>query len=329
MADYKEIIIKELDTLRRADTAKKEPFSAKAYAKVIENLKAKTGPILTINDVKDIPGVGKKIREKIQEILETGSLKAAAEARKETNLESLDLLQGIHGVGPVKAKQLVETKGIKTIESLRKALAEDPDLLNDVQKMGLKYYEDAIERIPRHEMAMHEALILTALDPRFTGAVVGSYRRGAVSSGDIDVLLMLPDTMSKKQQGELFLETIQMLKESDYIVDTLAQGPKKFLGYVRLEEGAKARRLDLLMTPEEEFAYAILYFTGSQNFNVAFRSYTQEKGYTINEHTMKPVKEGVPAVPPMKKEEDIFAFLGLQYVEPEDREGEKNIIPVE
>ena len=327
--DFKSIIIRELDTLRRADIAKKEPFSAKAYAKVIEQLRAKTGPILTIDDVKDIPGIGKKIKLKIEEILETGSLKAATEARKETNLESLDILQGIHGVGPVKAKHLVETKGIRTIAGLRAAVAEDPELLNEVQKMGLKYYEDAIERIPRHEMAMHETLILNALDPRFSAAVVGSYRRGAANSGDIDVLLMLPDSMTKKDQGQLFLETIGMLKETDYIVDTLAQGPKKFLGYVRLDDESKARRLDLLMTPEAEFAYAILYFTGSQAFNVAFRSYAQEKGYTINEHTMKPVKEGVTEVPLMVTEKDIFDFLGLEYVEPENRVGEGNIIPVE
>jgi DNA polymerase/3'-5' exonuclease PolX len=82
------------------------------------------------------------------------------------------------------------------------------------------------------------------------------------------------------------------------------------------------------MTPEEEFAYAILYFTGSQNFNVAFRSYALEKGYSLNEHTLKPMKEGVPPVPSMKTEKDIFAFLGLEYVEPEQRIGEKNIVPV-
>lgn len=326
--DSKDIIIRELDTLRRADIAKKEPFSAKAYAKVIEQLRAKSGPIQSIEDVKDIPGIGKKIKLKVQEILETGSLKAATEARKETNLESLDTLQGIHGIGPVKAKQLVETKGIKTISDLRRAVSEDPSLLNEIQKMGLKYYEDAILRIPRHEMTMHETLILNALDPQFAATVVGSYRRGTENSGDIDVLLMLHNTISKKSQGELFLETIKMLQETDYIIDTLAQGPKKFLGYVRLDRDSKARRLDLLMTPEEEFAYAILYFTGSQAFNVSFRSYAQEKGYTINEHTMKPVKEGVPAVPPMKNEEDIFAFLGLEYIEPQDRVGESNIIPI-
>jgi DNA polymerase beta len=323
--DAKETIIRELDTLRRADIVKKEPFSARAYAKVIEQLRAIDGPIQTINDVKDVKGVGKKIKDKIQEILTTGSLKAATEARKETNLESLDLLQGIHGIGPVKAKQLVETKGIKTIQELRTALEKDSDLLNEVQKMGLRYYEDAILRIPRHEMAMHETFILNALDPRFTGAVVGSYRRGAENSGDIDVLLMLPDSMTKKAQGDLFLETITLFQDSDYIVDTLARGPKKFLGYVKLNEESKARRLDLLMTPEVEFAYAILYFTGSQNFNVAFRSYAQSKGYTINEHTMTPVKEGVSSVPPMKTEKDIFDFLGLKYVEPVNRLGESDI----
>ncbi len=326
--DAKDTIIRELDTLRRADIAKKEPFSARAYAKVIEQLRAKEGPITHIDDVKDIKGVGKKIKDKIQEILTTGSLKAATEARKETNLESLDALQGVHGIGPVKAKQLVETKGIKTIAELRTALAEDPDLLNEVQKMGLKYYDDAILRIPRHEMAMHETLILNALDPRFQGAVVGSYRRGAENSGDIDVLLMLPDSMTKKEQGELFLETISMFQDTDYIVDTLARGPKKFLGYVRLNGESKARRLDLLMTPEEEFAYAILYFTGSQNFNVAFRRYAQEKGYTINEHTLTPVKEGVPAVPVMKTEKDIFDFLGLKYVEPVNRRDASDVEPV-
>lgn len=326
--DYKDIIVKELDTLRRADIAKKEPFSAKAYAKVIEQLKAKTEPIQSIDDVKDIPGVGKKIKLKIEEILATGSLKAATEARKETNLDSLDLLQGIHGIGPVKAKELVEKKGIKTIADLRASLKKDPGLLNDVQKMGLKYYEDAIERIPRHEMAMHEALILNGLDPRFTGVVVGSYRRGVASSGDIDVLLMLPDSMSKKLQGELFIETISLFKDTDYIVDTLAQGPKKFLGYVRLDQGSKARRLDLLMTPEEEFAYAILYFTGSQNFNVAFRRYAQEKGYTINEHTMKPVVSSAAIVPPMKTEKDIFDFLGLKYVEPVNRRDANDVQPL-
>ena len=83
--------------------------------------------------------------------------------------------------------------------------------------------------------------------------------------------------------------------------------------------GGKARRLDLLVTPTAEFAYSILYFTGSDVFNVAFRSHCLTRGYTLNEHTLKPTNVGVPLPPPMKTEEDIFKFVGIQYVTPDMR----------
>jgi DNA polymerase beta len=323
--DYKSIIISELETMRKADVARKKTFQARAYAKVIEQLKALATPVRSIEDVKDLEGAGAKIQEKMKEIIETGSLRAAAEAKKEVNLDAYESLQGIHGIGPVKAKDLIQS-GIHSIADLRKALQKDSTILNDVQKTGLKYYEDANERIPRAEMEMHEKRILSDLDESFQAVVVGSYRRGLADSGDIDVLMTLPKAMSEAKQKELFIATVEDLKAKGYIVDTLAQGPKKFLGYVRVSPTSKARRLDLLMSPPEEFAYAILYFTGSQNFNVGFRRFAQEKGYTINEHTMKPTQEGVPAVPAMKTEKDIFDFLGLQYVEPKDRKGVADVV---
>lgn len=329
--NYKDVIIKELDTMRKADIARKKPFQARAYAKVISELQALEGPITKWEDVATIPGIGEKIQDKIKEIIATGSLASAAHARQEVALDIMDALQKVHGIGPVKARELIDKKGIKSIDDLRTAVTEDPTLLNDIQKMGLKYYDDAIERIPRAEMTQHESYILSALDDRFQGTVVGSYRRGASDSGDIDVLLTLPNEMSAKDQGALFLHMIDLLREDGYIIDTLALGPKKFMGYVRLD-GGKARRLDLLMTPQSEYPYAILYFTGSQAFNMAFRKYVLQKGYTINEHRMiatdEGTKMGVPAVPEMKTEQDIFAFLGLKYVEPTARVGERDIQPL-
>lgn len=318
--DYRSILISEFDTLRKADIAQKKPFQAKAYAKVIEQLKALSGPILSFETVKDIEGAGAKIKEKMREIIDTGSLRAASQARQSVNLDALEALQGIHGVGPVKAKDLVAS-GICSIAQLHTALASDTTLLNDVQKMGLKYYETSQERIPRSEMVAHERRILSDLDPSFQAVVVGSYRRGLLNSGDIDVLMTLPSSLMEAKQKQLFVATVEDLKKKGYIVDTLAQGPKKFLGYVMVTKDAKPRRLDLLMSPPNEFAYAILYFTGSQNFNVAFRRHAQEKGYTINEHTMKPTREGVPVVPAMRSEKDIFDFLGLEFVEAVDRVG--------
>jgi DNA polymerase lambda len=133
--------------------------------------------------------------------------------------------------------------------------------------------------------------------------------------------------MTAKDQGALFLHMIELFKEIDYIVDTLSSGPTKFLGYCQLE-GKPVRRLDLLMIPKSEYACAILYFTGSKEFNVAFRAYALEKGYTLNEHRLQATKEGVPAVPPFTTEKDIFDFLGLEYIEPTMRRDGGDVRPV-
>ena len=81
------------------------------------------------------------------------------------------------------------------------------------------------------------------------------------------------------------------------------------------------------MTPDNEYAYALLYFTGSDKFNVAFRQYATNKGYTLNEHTLTPLRSDLPVPPYMENEKDIFNFLGLRYIEPSRRVDEKQIIP--
>lgn len=321
--DFKPTILRELETMRLADLYRKQAFPARAYATAIDSLTGLSGPIHSIEDVKGLEGIGSKIQLKIQEIIDTGSLRAASDVKRELPIEAFQTLLGVHGIGPVKAKDLID-EGIQSIEALKKVSTENPKLLTAAQKLGLRYYEDALLRIPRDEMKEHEELILSGLDEKFEGTVVGSYRRGAASSGDIDVLLTLPDSMSAKDQGALFLHMIQLFKEIDYIVDSLSSGPTKFLGYSRLE-GKPVRRLDLLMIPKSEYACAILYFTGSQQFNVAFRSYALSKGYTLNEHRLEPTKEGVAAVPAFSTEKDIFDFLGLRYVEPTMRRDARDV----
>ena len=326
MANFKDTILEELQTLVLADEFRKKPFQVKAYQVAIDAIQSLPGPITKSEDVAGLKGVGSKIREKVVEVISTGKLKASEEARASLPLEAYKLLRDIHGVGPVKAAKLIDT-GITTIEGLEKASSENDKLLTAAQKLGVKYYKDSLLRIPRAEMKEHEDILLPGLDPKFEGTIVGSYRRGATSSGDIDVLMTLPDSMTKKEQGDLFLYMIELFKEIDYIVDTLSSGPTKFLGYCQLE-GKPVRRLDLLMIPKSEYACAILYFTGSKEFNVAFRSYALEKGYTLNEHRLEAVKEGVPVVPVFDTEQDIFAFLGLEYVEPDKRRDGKDVKPV-
>jgi len=327
--DYKQIIIDSLEVLRKRDVADKEVFSARAYAKVITQLKNYNGTITEYDDVKNITGIGAKMEKKIKEILETGTLAAAEKARELYNIDALDALQNIYGVGPAKATELVKA-GIVSISQLRDEVKSNPKLLNDKQKIGLKYYEELLERIPRTEMEEHRDILQTLLPDEmseYDTEIVGSFRREATNSGDIDVLIRVPfnaDTKTAKANLELY---VKMLEGFGYIEEILALGEHKCMAISRMYNG-KARRLDLLMTPDEEYAYSILYFTGSDRFNVAFRQYAIDKGYTLNEHTLTPIKAGVQTPPYMKTEKDIFKFLGLRYIDPSKRVDGNQIISI-
>lgn len=327
ITDYKPIIIDALEVLRKRDVAEKEVFKARAYAKVISQLKTHEAPIKSYEDVKNIEGIGEKISKKIKEIMETGQLASAERAKTLYNIDALDALQNIYGVGPAKASELVKA-GITSIAALREAVEANPKLLNDKQKIGLIYYEDLLERIPRAEMEEHKDT-LEALKPvdmeEYETEIVGSFRREAPTSGDIDVLIRMPEGTSPKEAKERLAEYVEMLIGFGYIEEVLALGEHKCMAISRIFKG-KARRLDLLMTPTEEYAYAILYFTGSDKFNVGFRQYALDKGYTLNEHALTPIREGVQEVPFMETEKDIFKFLGLRYIEPSKRVDSHQII---
>jgi DNA polymerase/3'-5' exonuclease PolX len=327
--DYKPAIIQALDILRRRDLAEKQPFRARAYDKVIRQLKSMAGPVRTMENMKDIQGVGDKITEKILEILNTGQLKTAEVARETYSTDALTAFSNIYGVGSVKAKELVQ-RGFKTIDQLITAIKTDPTLLNDKQKVGLQYYEDLLQRIPREEMDQHRVVLQCALSskPVVEAEIVGSYRRHAETSGDIDMLIRTKNTNKAAQKAYLNLYATT-LKEQGYVEEILALGEHKCMAICRLSQGLPARRLDILLVPDEEYAYSVLYFTGSDRFNVAFRQHALSKGYTLNEHTLKPLpsQQLVVAVPLMKTERDIFRFLGLTYVAPEKRVDHQQIVP--
>ena len=340
--DYTPVIIDALRVLEARDKAEKKPFSVRAYATVLRHLEAHPAPIRSLAEIPVFQGVGEKIKKKMEEIVETGRLEAAEKAKADYPLEALALFGSIYGIGPVKAKELVDM-GLRTLTDLRVELHLSHDLLHEKQKAGLFYYEDLVERIPREEMREHEAYLVGTLrvpTPLSSGAgdvsitVVGSYRRGAETSGDVDVLIRVPSSWTSLMCGEYLHNFVMELETAGYMEYILALGEKKCMGIARLPNQGKeykARRVDFLITPEHEYACALLYFTGSDMFNVAFRQRALQKGYTLNEHAMEalrgdilsphpsPIRKQVPPPPPFHTEEDIFRFLSLQYVEPSKR----------
>lgn len=319
--DYKDIIIAELTILKKKEKENGNVFKERAYSNAITNIK-KVEKVEKIEDLEGVKGIGKSIKSKIIEILETGKLEATEELKKKVDQGTnvVEQFMNVYGIGRVKAKKLNED-GINSIEELRKKSEEDPKLLNKNQKIGIIYYEDFLERIPREEMKKHEKDIfklLREISPKLEGVIVGSYRRGLESSGDIDVLIKWPKSSSVLEGKKTLKNIVEYMKEKNYVTDVLAQGDKKFMGVSKINKSAKARRIDILLTPEEEFGFAVLYFTGSDKFNVALRSVALDKGYSMNEHGFTP-KEGVIPAPELRTEEEILNFLGFNMIAPKLR----------
>jgi DNA polymerase/3'-5' exonuclease PolX len=324
VTDMKPKILAELTTLR--DLAASEsagPFKVRSYVTAIKAIQALPSPIIKNEDLPAPTkgdGLGPKIREKISKILTEGSLSISDDARARST--ALAAFQNIYGVGPKKAADLVAA-GYTTIAELRAAVAANPKLLNRNQQTGLRYYEPLLERIQRAEMDVHAALLMANKPVTLEGVIVGSYRRGRPDSGDIDMLLCAPTGTSAPAALEEF---VMRLISVGYLLEVLAQGDHKCLAIAAVP-GCTPRRLDLLVTPPEEFPFAVFYFTGSDSFNVAVRSHALSMGFTLNEHALTVVKTG-DRVSGIRDERQLFKVLRLAWVEPPARTGPEALVHV-
>jgi DNA polymerase/3'-5' exonuclease PolX len=318
--DKKTQILEILTVLRQKATAEGDKYRAIAFSKAIKAIE-KIPAVQSIADITGVPGVGSGVKDRVAELLETGHLLEAEAAKEEYSLEAYNVLQEVQGIGPVKARDLITKHGIKTIDQLREATLKNPDLLTHAQMVGLVYLDSLKERIPRAEMKKHEAYVRRQLPKEFEMVVVGSYRRGLPTSGDFDVMIT-SQTLAESDANTKFQQFIDLLTDKNYLQEEFARGEHKFMGVCKLrgpEYKDKYRHVDLLLCKPEEYWYTILYFTGSDVFNVSMRRYALTKGYSLSEHGLKRVREGVPVPPAMNSEKDIFDFLGLEYVRPEDR----------
>ena len=317
IGDKKQQILDILNVLRQKATAEAEKYRAIAFSKAIKAIE-KLPAVKSIADLTDVPGVGSGVKDRVAEILETGQLQEAEEAKEEYSLEAYNALQEVQGIGPVKARDLITKHGIKTIDALRSAAAANSEVLTHTQTIGLHFLEDLKKRIPRAEMEKHEAYVRKMLPKEFEMVVVGSYRRGLPTSGDFDVMIT-SRSLSELVAASHFQQFIDLLVDEGYIRGEFARGEHKFMGVCRLPRHQTHRHVDLLLCKPEEYWYTILYFTGSDVFNVSMRRHALSKGYSLSEHGLKRVRDGVPVPPVMNSEKDIFDFLGLTYVKPEDR----------
>jgi DNA polymerase/3'-5' exonuclease PolX len=313
--DYKPLIIKifrKLLAFYEVNGGTGNAFRVLAYRKSLNILERIDGPVLDINDVSEL---GKKSIDKIKIIMKTGTLPIYERILKDKKIEAMIMFQGIIGVGPKKAREWVD-KGIYTLAGLKKVK------LTENQKMGVKYYENLNKWINRKDIEEIAKIVKGKI--RMSVNIVGSYRLGKETSGDIDLIITYPDgNIPQRNTGVDVAHMDVVLERLDkYIVYIISRSNNKSLLIVKFPN-KHVMRMDLVCIPESQYPWYLLYFGSDVGFSRKIRDCASRKGYKLNEKGLFYKKNGKQnekqVSVKVRNEKDIFKFLGLKYVEPRDR----------
>ena len=311
--------------------SKENLFRVRAYenaARVIESYPRDIEELVKNNELKEIPGIGKSIEEKITEYLSTGRLKYLDELKKEIPEGLLDIMN-IPGMGPRKTKIVYENLKITSIKELETAARNGK--LRNIAGFGEKTEENILSGIQLQQKLRGRMLLFEALNLADTimkeikknkevkqVSPAGSLRRLKETVRDIDILCTV-----KKNKEKYIIDRFTNLPIVDKV---LLAGTTK--ASVISKEGIQ---IDLRVLEELCYGAALQYFTGSKEHNIALRELANRKGFTINEYgVFKISKSGPPPSPSGKSvagrtEEEIYALLGLRFIPPMLRENRGEI----
>jgi DNA polymerase/3'-5' exonuclease PolX len=306
-------------------------FRLKNIAKGLKIIKKFPKKITSGNDLKGISGIGKGIMSRIDEILSKGTLKEIKLGKKtEERLSNLAELKTVLGIGEKKAEELYN-EGVKSVKQLKELVKENKIYVDDMIKLGLKYYGKYHESIPRSEMdSINEVLlkVMNKVSKHLHGEVLGSYRRRHEMSNDIDFVITHPkiktiEEIAGYKKNYLHM-LIKELEKEGYLIDHISgfDSHKSYRGFFQLGTQYPLRRIDISFIPYNSYPTSLLHFTGSSQFNEKIRNVAKSKGYKLNRYGLFKVNKDNDEVEQInvKSEKDIFKKLGMKYVKPEDRD---------
>ena len=262
-------------------------------------------------DLTELPGIGKDLASKIQEIVESGKLSQAEELEKRTDPGLRELL-GLPGLGRERVRELHERLGVRSLQELEEAARDGK--IRELPGFGTKTEQNILEAIEQGSTSEKRVKLSVAeqvaksLEDYLKGikavdeaVVAGSYRRRQETIGDLDVVI------ASDKGGE----AIENFVEYEDVQKVVSKGETR--SSVVLRSGLQ---VDLRVVPKESFGAALLYFTGSQPHHVALRDMSLKKKLKINEYGLFKGDDRVAS----NTEEEIYNMLGLAYIEPELRE---------
>src|SRR5271170_4632666 len=325
--DKKEIagIFEEIGAL--LELKGENPFRVRAYynaARMVDGLPEDLGTLIKEERLTDIKGIGKDLAAKIIEWYTTNKLAFYEELKSSMPQGLLEMLK-IPGFGPKRAKIVYEKLKVDSIEKLEAACKAGK--IAALDGFGEKSQQKILEGIVlvrqfsgRHrydEAYAVAAPIIEALrshDGVIRCSIAGSLRRCRETIGDIDFLVS-----AKPKDAAAIIEDFV---EIPGILTVSAKGDTK--ASVVLKGGIQA---DLRVVTDDQYAFALNYFTGSKEHNIALRARALKlKNLSLNEYGFSPAGEKEKSAKELgssikcKTEEDFYKALGLDYVQPELRE---------
>jgi len=263
--------------------------------------------------LQDIPGVGKAIAEKIDELLSTGKLEFLERLKTEIPPGLADWLP-VPGMGPKKIALIWKELGITELSELEKAAKDGK--LRDLPGMGEKSEQQIIEgieslsrrsgRIPLGRawpLAQEIMQVLKGVEGVVAAEPAGSLRRMRSTVGDLDILVAAADSAP-------VMETFTTLPG---VMRVLGKGETK--SSIEFADGVRAQ---LWVLAPEKFGTALVYATGSKDHNVRLRELALDKGLSLSEHAL--TKTDGSGEITCATEEEVYAVLGLPWIPPELRE---------
>lgn len=291
-------------------------FQVRAYREAARVLMEEADPITkknaSIASFKELPRIGNAIAEKMMSYISTGRIKTLEELRKEVPKGVRELLK-IPNLGPGRIGKLYFMAGVSNKRELIK-YAKSGEIIN-LPGFGAKSVDKILQAIAsnqqkkkRHTRKDVEPVakkllgILKKIKSVHSAEIAGSYRRGAPTVGDLDILVTgdLDNVKFEKAVRKVFPD-----------IAILGSGETK-ISFVIFPNNLQ---IDIRFLPKESYGAALLYFTGSKDFNVMMRKKAIELGYLLNEYALFKDGEYHKGV----TEKEVFKALGMKYVEPTKR----------
>ncbi|MDH5430093.1 MAG: type-X family DNA polymerase, partial [Nitrospirota bacterium] len=282
------------------------PFRIRAYrkaAQTIESLPHHVASMLAEGaDLSELPGIGKDLATKIQEIVETGHLSLLDQISSQLPGQLAELAK-IPTLGPKRVKMLYDILGIQDLKGLAKAARAGN--IRQLHGFGPKIEAKILAETARRSGREQRIKISTAeefgepiLDylqqakGMKDAIIAGSYRRRKDTIGDLDVLVTCTHANTIMDHFVAY----------DEVETVVSKGHTR--ATVILRSGLQ---VDLRVVPEESYGAALQYFTGSKAHNIAVRSLAVKKGLKINEYGVFRGETRIAG----RTEKDVYAQVGL------------------